>query len=135
MSVSCTVVPSRDSRRDESASITITAAGEMPRTTDSNISAVSIPVWPSTPGASAATGRRSSNPDTRAISPLICRVANRCFAARGPSASGVMLSLPNPATSTAPDCGSSLQSSADSARRKDDSSILSLSGVGVSNVT
>ena len=44
VSVNCTVVPNRDRRRDESASITMTAAGEMPRTTDSRISAVSIPV-------------------------------------------------------------------------------------------
>ena len=89
------------------ASTTTTAAGWMARHTAPSSSAVSTPVCPSTPGESAATGRRACTHSASSWSiPIRWRVAKMRLVQSGPKASGVIPSFPSPATSTSPSLGS-----------------------------
>ena len=108
----CTVQPRRESLREARASTVISAAGEMRRIIPSSISTVSIPFCPSTPGITLATGRRCSKPMLFCNSLPICRVEKINEPHSGPSASGVIWSLPRPATSISPSSGNSAVSSA-----------------------
>ena len=65
-----------------------------------------MPVCPVTPVFITATGRSLSKPVARASSPVICRVASTRAPVFGPSESGVISSLPSPATNSSPLTGS-----------------------------
>ena len=71
VSVICTVVPSLAVLLEARASITITQDGPIFLTMPSRLSAVSMPVMPSTPGVTAATARSFSKPIAFASSPEI----------------------------------------------------------------
>ena len=84
------------SERDASASIAMTASGCTARTVPRSVSIASMPVRPKTPGVSTLTEQNAENaPFCRRW-----RVTSTCSALLGPMASGVMLALPSPATST-----------------------------------
>ena len=78
--------------------MTTTAPGQISRTTARTVSKVSMPLWASTPGHSAATG--VNWPNCRGADRTMCRVTSRLPTAVGPMASAAMVPLPKPATST-----------------------------------
>ena len=78
--------------------MTTTAPGQISRTTARTVSSVSMPLWASTPGHSAATA--VNWPNCRGDERTICRVTSRLPTAVGPMASAAMVPLPSPATST-----------------------------------
>lgn len=126
----CTVLPNLSVLLEARASITITAQGFMLFATLAIISALSIPVLPKTPGTIPATLRRSPRPVSAARERGICLVARRRDIHFGPKASGVMLSLPSPATRTVP-CFSgkrALSSSLSTKREGDKSSEFFVKG-------
>ena len=110
----CIVLPSRARLLEASASIAMTKSGFILRVSPTSISVISIPVCPSTPGETALTLRRFSNPMDFASSSPMCRVASTPLTHFGPSASGVMTLFPIPQTSALP-LGKSFASSPDSA--------------------
>ena len=119
--------------RAASASTAITASGLTWATMPRRISAVSIPVTPSTPGAAAhtlliGTSRGRQSP--------MCRVTSTRSAVLGPSESGVTLRLPSPTTSAVFMSGGSMPqsvcaSSAASARRVSSETVIACSQASV----
>ena len=84
---------------DANASITISNFGFTLFTIPSNISSVSIPVVPSTPGAIADIGLVPSSTYS-GIYFMTCLVTSIFEVTFGPSESGVTYSFPSPTTST-----------------------------------
>ncbi|OPZ63459.1 MAG: hypothetical protein BWY85_01693 [Firmicutes bacterium ADurb.Bin506] len=91
------VVPRRDTDLAASASATIIRSGFSRSTTPAMISAVSMPVIPSTPGESAATDRRPPR-FSGGVMEWICLVTSTFSATSGPTASGVAFQFPKPHT-------------------------------------
>ena len=100
------VVPSRESSPAARASTAMTAEGWISLTKAAIISALSMPVWPKTPGAMTAEGR-SLGKEGGMASGGMWRVAKSSRDTSGPKASGVMAELPSPTVSTGPSSGRS----------------------------
>ena len=123
VSDSCTVRHSRSREREARASTTMTQAGLSRRARAWATRLLSMPVEASTPGAAAATGRRS--PKCSGTCSTRWRVTSRWSTARGPIRSGVTARLPRPMTRAGPCWGSRGRrhsDTADTARAKAPSS-------------
>ena len=96
-SVSCTVRHRRSSEAEARASTAMSRAGSAARQAERSSSADSMPVAPSTPGFTALTVVKAAK--SSGMPRLRWRVAMTELTASGPTASGVISSLPSPATS------------------------------------